>query len=336
MRHIRKINPIFLWVVGGLALLAVLAFYIPGTSISVFNDGESNADEPLNVSPVTGEACSELLGRPIAVMMAGDAEARPLSGISKADLVIEMAVDPRPITRFMSVFQCDPPSEIGSVRSAREDFIPLALGLDVLYAHWGGERNALNQLNSGVADNIDALKYDGTYFTRKSGLKPPHNGFTTVDLINKISDKLGYALTGGFKYPHSDKEISRSLSNIAETISIDYLFPVKWVYDSTSETYKRYRNGTPEIDRIDSTQVSVANVVVMETEASWIGSDQYISVRTQGEGRATFYQKGVSISGTWKKNPSKIDSLLEFLGPNGKPYEFTPGRVWVQIKSPLQ
>src|SRR3989338_6889489 len=89
---------------------------------------------------LTGLICDNYSKRPIAVMMASDPIARPLSGIGQADVVIEMPVTPNGITRMMAVFQCEESAEIGSVRSAREDFLPLVASFGALYAHWGGER----------------------------------------------------------------------------------------------------------------------------------------------------------------------------------------------------
>lgn len=61
--------------------------------------------------------------RPIAVMLGNDPVARPLSGLSKAEMVIEMPVLINDITRLMAVYQVNSPSEIGGVRSARHNFI---------------------------------------------------------------------------------------------------------------------------------------------------------------------------------------------------------------------
>lgn len=335
----RRINPHFFWIIGGAIVILVLVFIMPGRTVSVLNsatkiEAEENKKEDKNLNPITGLACENMLERPLAVMLAGDKEARPLAGIGQADLVVEMPVDPRPITRFMAVYQCNPPKEIGSVRSARDDFIPLALGFDALYAHWGGERGALNKLDGGIANNIDAMKYEGTYYYRKSGVPRPHNGFTNADLLIEASKKLGYKMKGGFSLIHSDKKPTKSLGSIAETINLSYLYPVKWQYDAQTEKYKRFRDGVAEIDKSTGQQVSVTTVVVMKTNARWIG-DQYITVATQGSGDATFYFNGVVVNGGWSKNPSSVSSPLEFTNSEGKPFEFPPGNIWIQIQAPI-
>ena len=50
-------------------------------------------------------------------------------------ILLEIPVITGSITRLMAVYLCNSPDEIGSMRSARHDFIPLAMG--VLYPLWG-------------------------------------------------------------------------------------------------------------------------------------------------------------------------------------------------------
>src|SRR3989344_5565067 len=155
-------------------LIAFLFWWLGGSTII----GIKNEDQRPRAS-LTGLACDNYGKRPIAVMMASDPEARPLSGISQADIIIEMPVTPNGITRMMAIFQCEEPEEIGSIRSAREDFLTLADSFGALYAHWGGEAEALKKLNNGILDNINAMKYEGSVFYRKNSVPKPHNGFTT-------------------------------------------------------------------------------------------------------------------------------------------------------------
>src|SRR3989344_8529980 len=184
-------SKIFIVVMVALVLSATGLVF--GTRNNIEIGGEL-AGMSLPESDLSGEKCQNAKRRPVAVMLSSDPETRPLSGIGAADLVFEMPVTDSGVTRMMAVFQCDLPSEIGSIRSAREDFIPWVQGLGAVYAHWGGERTALDQLNGGIVDNIDAMKYEGIYYFRKNNARPPHNGFTSSELLAKANAKLGYSL----------------------------------------------------------------------------------------------------------------------------------------------
>ena len=201
-----------IFVITGIIVAIGLLIWLFSSGHSFTIGSSSSIETPKKPSSIAGLNCDTAQRRPMAVMMASDPEARPLSGIGAADLVVEMPVTPNGVTRFMGVYQCQTPKEIGSIRSAREDFIPLAAGFNSIYAHWGGEHGALAELDSHVIDNINALQFDGTMFYRKSGVKPPHNGFSNLDLLLKQAKAFYYNLTKDFDgYPHTDALPSKSL-----------------------------------------------------------------------------------------------------------------------------
>ena len=320
--------------IGGIVIVLGLLIWLFNSGRS-FTIGSSPSDEiSKKPSSIAGLNCENAQRRPIAVMMASDPEARPLSGIGVADLVVEMPVTPNGVTRFMSVYQCQTPKEIGSIRSAREDFIPLAAGFNTIYAHWGGEHGALAELDSHVMDNINALQFDGTIFYRKSGVKPPHNGFSNLDLILKQANTFYYSLTKDFVgYPHADKMPAKNISNVATTVNL-YSYPnnVSWIYDQSTNLYSRSRGGKPEIDKNTNQQVTTSVVAVMNTTSHILyEGDQYIVVKTTGEGSAEIYQNGIKITGTWKKDPKKLDSKLYFYNSSGDEIKFVPGQIWIEI-----
>jgi hypothetical protein len=329
-----------LYIAGVIVVIIVIIFFIwwNNEDIVVNNEKHFNntSTELVNKSVLTGEGCNNFSRRPVAVMLAGDVIARPLSGIGEADMVFEMPITPDGITRFMAVYQCGEPREIGSVRSARQDFIPLAGGLKAIYAHWGGELAALEELNGGALNNVDALKYEGTAFFRKPRIAAPHNGFTNLDLILNTAKDLKYSQDNQFEgYPHSDQEAQQDSTKIINSVEIPYVkpFDVKWLYDSATNQYKRVRGGNPEIDKNTNTQVSARVIVVMTTKGRLL-RDQYIRVNVTGQGDAKIYQNGNMITGIWKKGQSN-ESKLYFYDLQGKEIEFSPGRIWVEIQANL-
>jgi len=322
-------------VTGSIALILIVVFWFwwGNKEIEIKNEKISAITSNFPRSPISGIPCENANRRPISIMMAADPETRPLSGINGADIVFEMPVTPNDITRFMAVFQCQDPIEIGSIRSARNDFIPLASGLGSIYAHWGGEREALQKLNGHIIDNIDAMKYEGTVFYRKKGIPMPHNGFTDLVKITNQAEKLDYGLTNTFSgYLHEEKELKKNISNIAEEIKIDYASPynIRWAYSTQDDEYKRFRGGKPEIDQNNDSQVSTKVIVVMKTKSQYLSKD-YIAVDTQGDGEALIYQGGTVSAGRWKKDPTALDSKLYFYDASGGEVNFLPGKIWIEI-----
>ena len=297
------------------------------------------------VSQITGLPCSNakngILPRPLGVMFAGDTVARPLSGIADADVVIEMPVITDSINRMLAIFQCNAVSEIGSVRSARDDFIPLAAGFDAIYGHWGGSHFALDKLNFGIINNIDALRNPyGAYF-RKKGISSPHNGFTSWDRLYGAAQKLGYRLTTEFSgYPHLQESGADSPSfaeasaggQEPKVMKIGYpgQFRVEWRYDATAKTFFRFRGGTPELDRNTKKQVRAGTIAVLKTRVRQI-EGQYNDVKVTGSGELRMYRFGQELQGRWEKADSPLSAPLRFLGEDGKDIELAPGPLWIEF-----
>ncbi|MDP3057514.1 MAG: DUF3048 domain-containing protein [bacterium] len=299
---------------------------------------KENADEFSDeaVTPYGQESCKDSTRRSIAVMLATDAITRPLSGISEADIVFEMPVITDSITRLMAVFGCTLPKEIGSIRSARHDFIDLANSIDAIYAHWGGSHFALDNLKIGTIDELDALVNPYSVFYRKNNLPAPHNGFTNGEKLLESAKKLGYRVENkfkGFSRVECEKESNQSIKckdAVDGTLKIGYPgeFRVEYKYDAATNSYQRSRGGKKEIDRNNKKQVTAKNVIVMFAVSKQIEGD-YNDVALEGKGRAEFYVNGGKTEGIWQKNPSS--AKFYYLDNFGTEIKFALGNIWVEI-----
>lgn len=305
-------------------------------------DGAQGIQNNLN-----GIVCENYDRRPFAVMYAGDAIARPLSGIASADLVVEAQVISGSITRMMALFVCDNLTQIGSIRSARHDFIPLAQGFDAIYVHWGGSHFALNTLKQKVINNLDALKNPYNVFYRDESILAPHNGFTSMKLMTDASQKLSYRMESkfeGYKFYSEDEiksEVAKSDSCASNkkycSLDIFYagVYKVSYDYDFESNAYSRKRGGTAEIDKLNGGKVAVKNVVIMTAKSKQI-EGQYNDIDVEGAGKAIIYQNGREIKGSWKKDAVNKKSKLAFFDESNQEIKFTPGKIWIEIVDPNQ
>ena len=309
--------------IGGVAAIAVAGVLLSkiGSNIEVTNKNE------LGTSLLAGIECENYNSRPYAVMLSSDKEARPLSGVGEADMVFEMPVVESGFTRMMAVYQCNRPKELGSVRSSRLDFVPLALGLNAIYAHFGGEHEVLEELNNGIIDNIDGLKYDGTIYYRKNSIPRPHNAFTNFALLSEAVVDLKYKTDGSdISYPHDQENKSKGTAEPPAIFNKE--FEVIWKYNTETNSYFRSRAGKPETDKNTGKQVETKNVVIIKTTWSPINKD-YIRVKTVGSGGLLVYKNGTVVTGSWEKKTDK--EKLYFYDQNHKEIPFVPGSIWVEI-----
>jgi len=297
--------------------------------------GDSQAGQA-KVSPLSGVPCQDYQRRPVAVMMSSDEVARPLSGLTAADLVVEMPVLLGGITRIMALFVCDLPEEIGSVRSARHDFIPLAQGWDAIYAHWGGSHFALDQLAKKIIDDLDALTNPYDVFYRKNTIAKPHNGFTSGMRLLKAIERLGFRQTANLSgYLHQPTTENNNHLNGVGVLSIGYpgVSKVEFKYDPTINKYWRWRNKTKELDRNNLEQVAAAAIVVVRAQSQYL-EDQYNDVALDGQGECEVYQNGSRQDCRWQKDRGDAKSQIRFTNSVGQDIKFVPGQMWIEIIEP--
>ncbi len=323
------------------------------------------SSEPLNeknVSPISGLACKNWDRRALAVMQPADVTARPAAGFSQADMVIEMPVITASVTRLMAIYICNTPKEVGSMRSARHDFIHLAKGLDAIFASWGRseshDKNDKIGLAKGILDRkeIENINCNGDAGVsayacpvnpcfRKSGMKRGvDSGYAHPQEFWNCAKKLGYRMKTKFVgYPHQ-KEAPLSERPDGGHLRVAFAgpFAVSYDYDKKTNSYLRNWGGKPDYDRNNHQRIAPKNIVVMIAKSEQI-EGQYNNVQlgdpwydTKDTGEAYYFMNGKKYRGTWKKDKSDISSKLYFYDQNGEEIKFVPGQIWVEILEPGQ
>ena len=308
---------------------------------------ESSEEKITNASPLTGIQCDNYKQRPVAVMMAGDNVARPLSGLSQADIVVEMPVITGSVTRLMGVFVCNLPDEVGSIRSARHDYISLVRGWDAIYVHWGGSHFALNELKTGKrytgedlgkVPDIDAISSSGPFF-RKSTVPAPHNGFVSLTKALDLAKSRGYALESNFEgYKFQSKKTIDTEKTDSKNgklyVGFGGIFATSWEYNKDDNTYTRYWANTKDVDRGNKdSEIKPKNIVVMRASSRQI-EGQYNEVTIYGKGEGKIYQNGKEKNITWKKEGFK--DTLRFYDEDGQEILLVPGQTFIQVIEPGQ
>jgi len=309
---------------------------------------EVSEEKLTNASPLTGVQCDNYKQRPVAVMMAGDAVARPLSGLSEADIVVEMPVITGSVTRLMGVFVCNMPDEVGSIRSARHDYISLVRGWDAIYVHWGGSHFALNELKSGKrytgedlgkVPDIDALNSSGAFF-RKSTVPAPHNGFVSLPKAMDVAKSRGYSLESnleGYKFLNN-KAIESNKANAKNGklyVGFGGVFTTSWEYNKDDNTYTRYWSNKKDSDAgNNNSEIKAKNIVVMRASSRQI-EGQYNEVTIYGKGEGKIYHNGQEKNITWKKEGFK-DTLRFYGEEDGQEILLVPGQTFIQVIEPNQ
>lgn len=236
------------------------------------------------VSPITGLSCDNWNKRPFAVMQPVDKQARPVAGFSQAEMVFEM---PNPaegifVTRMMGVYLCDLPAEIGSIRSARHDYINVAKGLDAVFVGWGGSAFAIKKLNDGIIDNIDCNGQGGKkapeccFRKEKTGLmRGEDTGYVKGEKIAQCAKDFGYRQEGKFAgYPHQeDVPMDARPDKGHLRVGFPGMMEAEYDYDKATNSYLRTWGGVEDKDRNNGTRHAPKNIVIMIAENEQIMAD---------------------------------------------------------------
>ncbi len=339
-------------------LLGLVSFFaFRKRNVEPINPDEAKSSKELPianegpVSPISGLQCDNWNRRPIAIMQASDVPARPSSGFSQADMVIEMPVITASITRLMGVYICNDPGEVGSMRSARHDFVNLAKSLDAIFVHWGRSEMEwfIEKLNEGVVDNMncngDAGKNANQYCFRKEGFaRGVDTGYVKFADILQGAQDFGYRMENQFSgYPHqAEAPLDQRPDGGKLRVAFAGPYAAEYEYNKENNNYVRYWGGEKDQDRFNGEEIAPKNIAVLFAVSEQI-EGQYNNVELgdpwmdkNESGEAYYYFNGKEYRGSWKKDKSRLDSKLFMYDENGNEIKFVPGQIWLEILEPGQ
>ncbi|MDD3520059.1 MAG: DUF3048 domain-containing protein [Actinomycetota bacterium] len=299
-----------------------------------------------NINIINGFEISDdvLDSRPFAVMINNAGEARPQSGLNKADCVIEV-VDEGGITRLIGIFSSKDADIIGPIRSARQYYAELARMFDPVYVFWGTypegykivenmDMDVLTPLgDQSGASNITANMSDGQDAWRDSSRVAPHNAYSSSEKLKSAAVRNGHLIEGG-QSPFSFKlDASEEKRGSISDIKIDFSvasFASDFIYDKALNNYKKSTGGTTDIDRETNENLYFNNVIALITDIANSGdSAGHMIVRTTGSGKAFYFFDGNVIEGTWERT-SILDPMI-FKDTAGNEVLFNRGTTYLSM-----
>lgn len=293
---------------------------------------EKNPDKKVNIVDTNSKT------RPYAVMINCHNAALPQAGLDKAYIVYELMVEGG-ITRMMALFRDVDVNKIGSVRSARTQYLGYVYENDAIYEHAGGAQDALNRIASEGINDIDV---DGEYGVRDRNLNRAweHTLFTTTDLLNTARDKREFRkdTDKGLLLNYSAEEIDLSSyenSRVANNISINYsdYRTSNYKYDPESKTYLRSMNDTPNTDLVTGEQYRVKNILVYGVNYSnytYSGYSLYQKIDNIGTGEGYYISNGYAVPIKWEKENEKSKTKYKVTS-TGKELIVNDGNTYIQI-----
>lgn len=331
-------------IIGGIIIAVIL---IGGAGGVYALNKHFNKDEPQKVSEpakkeevkptteaskLTGVQISpELNQRPLTgIMIENSPDARPQSGLNDAGVVYE-AIAEGGITRFLALYQEGQPGYIGPVRSVRPYYVDMLAPYNASIVHAGGSADGLAKVRNLDIKDIDHGANAGA-FQRVNDRYAPHNLYTSMANLDKISTERGYNSEGVKSLPRKEEAPTEQVTARAIDLNISSaLYNVHYDYDQASNTYKRVLAGRPHTDQKSGQQLSPKIVVALVMDYSTRGI--YSVYQTTGGGKAYIFQDGIVKEGNWSKAGDK--EQLTFTDAAGAPMTLNVGQTWISlVKTP--
>ena len=338
-KHIKRDNlmvlsSLMVLILAGAASIAILHYFKPPVTAVVLPT--KRYTPPTTVaSTLTGLVVSPgVNNQPVtAVMVENSTFARPQSGLDQAGVVFE-ALAEGGITRFMALYQDTQPNYIGPVRSVRPYYIEWALGFDASIAHVGGSPDALQDITTWGAKDLNEF-YTASAYQRISSRVAPHNVYTSIAQLNQLETKKGIGKSSYDGFPR--KKEAPAKTPTATSINMTFSssdYNVHYDYDAATNSYKRSEGGAPHMElNKDGSQTQIAPKVVVAMIVPYsIGaldsSGAYYSVYgVIGSGAVSVFQDGTVTTGTWSKTSNAAQ--IKFSDANGQPLLLNPGQTWI-------
>ena len=264
--------------------------------------------------------------------------ALPQAGLDKAYIVYELMVEGG-ITRMMALFKDASVSKIGSIRSARTQYLDYVYENNAIYVHAGGAKDAIQRIkNEGISD----IDVDGVYGFRDKNLNRSyeHTLFTSTELLKKgVLNKSIRSTTDtkNILNYQADPIDTSKLNNLkdANNVSIKYsdYRTSNYTYDSVKKVYLRSMNNTKNIDLVTGSQYEVKNIIVYGVKYSSYtnGSNtKYQKIDNVGTGEGYYITEGKAIPITWEKEDKNSQTKYK-IKETKKELVVNDGNTYIQI-----
>lgn len=276
--------------------------------------------------------------RPYAVMINCHNAALPQSGLDKAYIIYELRVEGG-ITRMMALFKDVDVSKIGSIRSARTQYLDYVYENDAIYVHAGGATDALNRISNEKINDIDV---DGKYGIRDKTLDRAweHTLFTTTDLLKEATDikKFDTETNNGnlLEYSAQELDLTKYTTIIkADKIKIkysDYRTSI-YEYNEENKNYLRFMNNVANEDLVTGQQYTAKNIIAYAVDYSsytYEGYSLYQKIDNVGSGEGYYITDGYALPIIWEKD-SKNKKTVYKVKETGETLVVNDGNTYIQI-----
>ena len=246
------------------------------------------------------------------------------TGLSDAYMIYEIPVEGG-MTRSLAFFKDKYPTKIGTVRSARHNFLDYVMENDAIFVHFGWSHYAEDQIPELGINNLDGNTSDPGPFHRENpeSLAYEHTAYGNLELVKQRAKEKGYDLTTNspllLKYSSKNVDLGAYENSLdASNINIFYsdVYGIKYEYDKEKMEYKRYVNDVIHTDYFTKDLYTFKNIILVQISYEYTDDNYYLDIHNIGTGDGYYITNGKAIKIKWDKKDRKSKTIYKDLDGN--------------------
>ena len=311
------------------------------------NNLEGNTEEKVDIIDINSKS------RPYAISVNNtNVAVKVQEGLNNAYLVYEIPTEGN-TSRLLALYKdIDEDLVIGTIRSARHNFVDFALESDAIFVCFGWSHYAENDIKQGSIDYIQGL-YGGPFWRKNpENLASEHTAYTSIDKLDKTVKSKGFKTTSDntilLSYNVSDVDLS-SAENVKEAnkVTIPYgssYYKSSFKYDENTKMYIRYQAGNKCIDYKTKEEITTKNIIVQKLKYEICDDNYYWDLDTIGSGEGYYITNGYAVPIKWNKSSRsaktkytyKSGTIIDGQDVGGQEISVSDGRTWIEVQTTKQ
>lgn len=279
--------------------------------------------------------------RPLAVVVNNTPVAvKVQTGLNKAYIVYEMPTEGG-TCRLMALYKDVGNVKVGTIRSARHNFIDWAYESDAIFTCFGWSHYAQDQMQKqGVINYIQGLVSEGgMYRENPEHLASEHTAYMDTDKVYESAKKKGYKVETDdsilLKYNVKDVDLSEK-EDVKDATKVVVSYDgssnvTTFKYNEETKMYERYvtKKETLCKDYETGEVVSTKNIIIEKIGISTASDGKYLNLQTTGSGKGWYITNGKAVPIKWSKSSRKAKTKYTYA--DGTEIEVSDGRTYIEV-----
>lgn len=327
MKSINKI----LWV---LLLVIVSSIIFAGCGKNEGKESSLKKEEPkeivdiIDVNSKTRPLAISINNTPVAVKVQ--------EGLNKAYIVYEIPTEGF-TSRLLALYKDVENVQVGTIRSARHNFLDFAYESDAIFVSYGWSHYAQDKMKKKVIDYVQGIVGEGSMWRdNKEGLAREHTVYLNTDKVyDYAKNKKNYSLESDntvlLNYNVKDTDLSNmEEATVAKKVTLPYgNITTVFEYDEDSRMYTRIVNGKITKDHETKEEFTTKNVIIEKVNYSVMPDKYYWDLKTVGSGDGYYITNGYAVPIKWNKESRTNKTKYTYL--DGNEISVSDGRTYIEV-----